>query len=70
MNEDRAESKMSNASIINLLNEIEKDIDRYLFEFNKIEEKFVDVVNAETTKIKKQQRIQNREDTKAKELAA
>ena len=59
---------MSNSSIVTLLNEIEKDIDRYLLEFKKVEEKFADVVTAETTKIKKQQRVQNREETKQREM--
>jgi Fe-S cluster biogenesis protein NfuA len=45
---------MSNSSIVTLLNEIEKDIDKYLLEFKKVEEKFTDVVTTETTKIKKQ----------------
>jgi hypothetical protein len=44
---------MSNSSIVTLLNEIEKEIDRYLLEFKKIEEKFTETVTAETTKIKK-----------------
>jgi Fe-S cluster biogenesis protein NfuA len=54
LQEGGSEGKMSNSSIVTLLNEIEKDIDRYLLEFKKVEEKFNDVVTAETTKIKKQ----------------
>ncbi len=68
LQEGGSEGKMSNSSIVTLLNEIEKDIDRYLLEFKKVEEKFNDVVTAETTKIKKQQRVQNREETKQKEM--
>lgn len=64
LQEGAPEGKMTNSSIVSLLNEIEKDIDRYLLEFKKVEEKFNDVVTSETTKIKKQQRVQNREETK------
>lgn len=38
--EDKGEGKLGNASVTTLLNEIEKEINRYLLEFTKIEEKF------------------------------
>ena len=67
LQEGGSEGKMSNSSIVSLLNEIEKDIDKYLLDFKKIEEKLSDIVQAETTRIKKDQRVKNREETKLKE---
>lgn len=67
---DKAEGKMGNASVIQLLNEVEKLIDGYLLDFTISEQIDRDTVNAESTKIKKQQRVQNREETKQREMLA
>jgi hypothetical protein len=61
---------MGNASVIQLLSEIEKLMDQYLLDFKISEDIDKDTVTAEATRIKKAQRIQNREETKAKELLA
>lgn len=61
---------MGNASVIQLLNEVEKLIDGYLLDFQISEQIDRDTVNAESTKIKKQQRVQNREETKQREMLA
>ena len=53
LQEGGSEGKMSNSSIVSLLNEIEKDIDKYLLDFKKIEEKLSDIVQQETNIIKK-----------------
>lgn len=44
---------MGNASVIQLLNEVEKLIDGYLLDFQISEQIDRDTVNAESTKIKK-----------------
>ena len=61
---------MGNASVIQLLNEIEKLIDGYLLDFTISEQIDKDCVQSESTKIKKAQRVQNREETKLKETQA
>lgn len=59
---------MGTASVIQLLNEVEKLIDGFLLDFQICENIDGATVVAESTKIKKAQRVQNREETKAKEL--
>ena len=62
--QERGDAKMNNASVLPLLNEIEKSIDRFLQEFKQSEEicKEIkqDIVQEETTLIKKEQRKENR----------
>jgi hypothetical protein len=57
---ERGDSKMNNASVLQLLNEIEKHMDRFLQEFNHSEDIDKEIVKEETNKIKKQQRKENR----------
>ena len=61
---------MSNASVLQLLNEIEKNIDRYIQEFKVSQEIDDKTVVDEQTKIKKAQRKENRTKVQEKEIAA
>ena len=69
---ERGDAKMNNASVLQLLNEIEKNVDKYLQEF-KYSEKICeedlkqDIVGEEITKIKKEQRKENRQKVLEKE---
>ena len=58
---------MNNASVLQLLNEIEKNIDKFLQEFKYSEQISKDIVTEETTKIKKEQRKENRQKVLEKE---
>lgn len=64
---DRGDAKMNNASVLQLLNEIEKNIDKFLQEFKYSEQISKDIVTEETTKIKKEQRKENRQKVLEKE---
>ena len=62
---------MNNASVLQLLNEIEKNAEKFLQEFKYSEdickEIKQDIVQEETTKIKKEQRKENRQKVLEKE---
>jgi hypothetical protein len=62
---------MNNANVLQLLNEIEKNTEKYLQEFKYSEdickEIKQDIVQEETTKIKKEQRKENRQKVLEKE---
>lgn len=64
---EKGDAKMGNASVLQLLNEIEKNIDKYLQEFQVSENIDEKTVLEEQTKIKKEQRKENRAKVQEKE---
>lgn len=64
---EKAESKMNNSSVLPLLNELEKVIDTYLFDFKEAESATKDIVQNEATIIKKTLRAENRDKARAEE---
>lgn len=64
---EKAESKMGNSSVLPLLNELEKVIDTYLFDFREAESTTKDIVQNEATIIKKTLRAENRDKARAEE---
>ena len=65
--QDTAQSKMGNAEVLPLLNEIEKTIDSYLLLFSIAEGVHESTVTDESKRIKKEQRKKNRDETIQKE---
>ena len=66
---DRGDAKMGNASVLQLLNEIEKNIDRYLQDFKVSEDIAQNIVQEEEKTIKKACRTENREKAQKREQA-
>lgn len=67
---DRGEAKMGNATVLQLLNEIEKNIDRYLQDFQvseDISKTCKGIVEEEEKAIKKACRTENREKAQRRE---
>lgn len=58
---------MGNASVLQLLNDLEKQMDGYLLDFQVSEQIDEKTVLSEQTKIKKEQRLINRQETKEQE---
>jgi|LauGreDrversion4_2_1035121.scaffolds.fasta_scaffold201704_3 hypothetical protein len=66
---DRGDAKMGNASVLQLLNEIEKNIDKYTQDFIVSEEIAPHIVQEQEKEIKKACRTENREKAQKREQA-